>query len=202
MLRVYLLRHGETQYNAEGNRYCGLTDIDLTPRGINQAHLASSMLSTVKFDAVYSSPLTRARLTAEIASCKQVITDKRLIEVDFGKWEGKTREEFIAEDPISWTNWSADPFNSRAGGNGENGAGIVGRVDEFFCEMQKKHPQGNILVVAHNGINRLYLAHKLGMPLKNYRQLAQENSSITCFELDSYGILTLTKLNAIINVQP
>jgi alpha-ribazole phosphatase/probable phosphoglycerate mutase len=52
------------------------------------------------------------------------------------------------------------------------------------------------MVVAHNGINRLYLAHKLGMPLKNYRQLVQENSSITRFTLDQDGTLTLELLNS------
>ncbi len=197
MLKVYLLRHGETTYNADGNRYCGRTDIDLTEKGYAQANLANTLLKDVHFDGVYSSPLKRAKITAAIASGSEVVTDDRLIEVDFGIWEGKTRAEFIAENELLWTNWSADPQIANAGGTGENGADIVERVNDFFKEIQLKHPNGTILVVAHNGINRLYMAYKLGMPLKNYRQLAQENSSITLFELDENDEFTLKKLNAI-----
>ena len=53
------------------------------------------------------------------------------------------------------------------------------------------------MVVAHNGINRLYMASKLGMPLSYYRRIEQENSSITLFELDDENVLTLKKSNAI-----
>jgi broad specificity phosphatase PhoE len=197
MLNIYLLRHGETQYNADGNRYCGRTDISLTEKGLRQAQLVNSQLKGMSFDAVYSSPLERARLTAEIASgSTAVITDPRIIEVDFGAWEGKTKEEFIAEDGSLWENWMNDPAVSKAGGNGETASEVVGRVDAFYQEMIKKHPNGNILVVGHNGINRLYLAFKLGMPLKNYRQIVQENSSITLIELDEQGTLTLKLLNS------
>jgi broad specificity phosphatase PhoE len=98
MLSVYLLRHGETTYNADGNRYCGRTDASLTNKGIQQAEGVYQRLTGEKIDAVYSSPLSRAHLTAQIATgSKQVQTDERIIEVDFGNWEGKTKEEFTAE---------------------------------------------------------------------------------------------------------
>ena len=197
MLKVYLLRHGETTYNADGNRYCGRTDIELTEKGMGQANLANTLLKDMELDAVYASPLKRAQITAAIASGQEVVTDERLIEVDFGTWEGKTRAEFITANAPLWNDWSADPEIAKAGGTGESGKAVVERVDDFFKEVQQKHPNGTILVVAHNGVNRLYMAYKLGMPLKNYRQLAQENSSITLFELDEDGEFTLKKLNAI-----
>lgn len=197
MLKVYLLRHGETTYNADGNRYCGRTDIELTEKGMGQANLANTLLKDMELDAVYASPLKRAQITAAIASGQEVVTDERLIEVDFGTWEGKTRAEFIAANAPLWNDWSADPEIAKAGGTGESGKAVVERVDDFFKEVQQKHANGTILVVAHNGVNRLYMAYKLGMPLKNYRQLAQENSSITLFELDEDGEFTLKKLNAI-----
>jgi broad specificity phosphatase PhoE len=197
MLNVYLLRHGETQYNADGNRYCGRTDIDLTEKGKGQANLVNSQLKGMLFDAVYSSPLKRALYTAEIASgTKTVKTDDRLIEVDFGGWEGKTKEEFISDNAGLWDNWMNDPAISKAGGTGESAADVVARVDDFYQEMLRKHPSGNILVVGHNGINRLYLAYKLGMPLKHYRRIVQENSSITLFSLDENGELNLKLLNS------
>ncbi|WP_316812540.1 histidine phosphatase family protein [Pedobacter heparinus] len=197
MLNVYLLRHGETKYNADGNRYCGRTDIDLTEKGIAQANLVNSQLKGMSFDAVYSSPLKRAQYTAEIASgLKPVQTDERLIEVDFGGWEGKTKEEFIAENAGLWNSWMDDPAVAKAGGTGESAAEVVARVDDFYQEILRKHPSGNILVVGHNGLNRLYLAHKLGMPLKHYRRIVQENSSITLFSLDETGELNLKLLNS------
>lgn len=197
MLNVYLLRHGETQYNADGNRYCGRTDIDLTEKGKGQAKLVNNQLRNMSFDGIYSSPLKRALYTAEIASGgKQVNTDARLIEVDFGGWEGKTSAEFIKEDAGLWNSWMNDPAVAKAGGTGESAGDVVARVDGFYQEMLAKHSSGNILVVGHNGINRLYLAYKLGMPLKHYRRIVQENSSITLFSLDECGELNLKLLNS------
>lgn len=197
MLNVYLLRHGESVYNADGNRYCGRTDIGLTDKGIRQAELVFEQLKDITFDEVYASPLIRARLTAEIASGrKTVITDARLMETDFGKWEGKTKEVFITEDPGVWGKWEEDPAIAKAGETGENAAEVVKRADDFYQEILKKHPAGNILVVGHNGINRFYLTYKLGMPLKNYRKIIQENSSVTLFELDVAGEMGLKLLNS------
>jgi broad specificity phosphatase PhoE len=196
MLTIYMLRHGQTAWNADNNRYCGRTDIALTEKGISQAEEVHRQLEGIDFGGVYSSPLTRAYNTASIASGRDVLKDDRLIEVDFGNWETKTRQEFVAENESLWTNWINDPAVHRAGGTGETGAEVVARVDAFYSWLLKEHAEGNFMVVGHNGINRLYLAHKLGMPLKNYRQITQENSSITRFSLDIDGTLTLELLNS------
>ncbi|WP_018627891.1 histidine phosphatase family protein [Niabella aurantiaca] len=197
MLKVILLRHGETAYNADGNRYCGRTDIGLTEKGIAQAGKVFEALKEVAVNAVYASPLQRARETAAIASGNQaVITDERLIEADFGLWEGKTKAEFNAENPELWTQWMKDPEVARAGGTGETGGEIVKRVNGFFEELHRRHNGQLVMVVAHNGINRLYLAAKLGMPLSNYRRFDMENSALSYFELDDENVLTLKKLNA------
>jgi len=197
MLSVYLLRHGQTPYNADGNRYCGRTDIQLTEKGIQQALAVRQRMDGIGLDAVYSSPLFRARRTAELASgWSSVQTDARLTEIDFGTWEHRTREEFVAEDPLSWAAWSRDPENNRAGNTGETGREVVSRLDDFFSDMLARHFGQTILVVGHNGTNRLYMAHMLGMPLRHYRRLAQENSAITLFELDDRGEFTLKNLNA------
>lgn len=198
MLNVYLLRHGETQWNADGNRYCGRTDIPLTNNGISQAQIVRDQLQPMHFDAIYSSPLVRAKQTAEIASSrKDIIVDNRLIEIDFGEWESKPKEEFIPLDPMLWERWCKDPGTTQAGGTGEMASTVVNRVNAFYEFVLNKHTEGNILVVGHNGINRFYLAFKLGMPLKNYRQIVQENSAVTLFALDPLNSeLTLKLLNS------
>lgn len=197
MLNVYLLRHGQTSWNADGNRYCGRTDVALTDVGIAQAQQVRHQLRNVDLDAVYSSPLARAWHTARIAGGdREVVKDDRLIEVDFGEWEGLTREEFITKDPDSWHAWAENPEVARAGGTGETGRDIIIRVNDFFEEMRTRHAGGKILVVGHNGINRLYLAYKLGMKLRDYRRIVQENSAVTLFTLDENGELTLQLLNS------
>ena len=73
---------------------------------------------------------------------------------------------------------------------------MIKRVDSFFNEMLQQRKHSNLLVVGHNGINRLYLSWKLGMEVKYYRRIHQENSSITMFTLDAKGELTLKLLNS------
>ncbi|KAA2239315.1 histidine phosphatase family protein [Chitinophaga agrisoli] len=198
MLNVYLLRHGQTPYNADGTRYSGgYTDIPLTEKGIEQAHISREQLKHIQLDAVYSSPLIRAYRTAEIASNYQtVITDERLREANFGAWEGKRQEEFVPENEQLWADWNRDPGVTKAGGTGETALQIVARVNDFFESIRQKHNSGNILVAGHNGTNRFYLCHKLDMPLKHYRKIVQLNAAITMFTLDEEGGLTLQLLNS------
>lgn len=197
MLNVYLLRHGQTEWNADGNRYCGRTDLPLTPTGTKQAELVYEQLKKISFDAVYSSPLQRAYQTALIAGGgKEVTKDDRLIEADFGNWEGKIKEQFISENRDLWNNWMANPLIAKAGGSGETAQEVIDRVEDFFRSLIFKTNNGNVLVVAHNGVNRLYLSYKLSMNVKNYRKLTLENSTISMFQLDTDGELTLVYLNS------
>ncbi len=192
------MRHGETAYNADGNKYCGRTDIPLTEKGMAQANRMKALLKDYSFDQVFSSPLIRARTTAEIAAGNKdlVQTDDRLIEVDFGQWEGKSSEEFRTEDPDSWNNWLSDPAAFRAGNTGENASQVLERLNGFYQELMDKYDGQTILVVGHNGVNRLFMASQLEMPLRNYRKIVQENSALTLITLDKHSGFNLLKLNA------
>jgi len=198
MVTICLLRHGETAYNADGNKYCGRTDIELTEKGLAQANRMKELLKDYQFDAIFSSPLYRARLTAEIASGQtdKVQTDERLIEVDFGQWEGKRPEEFQREDPQSWDLWLSDPENNRAGKTGETATEVVDRLNSFYENLLEKYSGKMVLIVGHNGINRFFMSSKLGIPLKNYRRIVQENSSLTLVKLINKDEIQLLKLNA------
>lgn len=198
MITICLLRHGETAYNADGNKYCGRTDIPLTEKGIFQAERMNTLLEDFRFDQIFCSPLQRAKTTAEIASGtpEKVQVDERLIEVDFGQWEGKRSDDFIAEDPNSWYNWLSDPERFEAGRTGENAKQVIARLDSFYNELLDKYDDQTILVVGHNGVNRLFMAQQLGMPLKNYRKIVQENSALTLITLDKHKGFNLLKLNA------
>lgn len=198
MVTICLLRHGETAYNADGNKYCGRTDIELTEKGLAQANRMKELLKDYQFDAIISSPLYRARITAEIASGQpdKVQTDERLIEVDFGQWEGKRPEEFQREDPQSWDLWLSDPENNRAGKTGETAKEVVDRLNSFYGDLLEKYSGKTVLIVGHNGINRFFMSSKLGIPLKNYRRIVQENSALTLVKLINKDEIQLLKLNA------
>ena len=196
MLNIYLIRHGETAWNADNNRYCGRTDIPLTEKGLKQAEALRQQLRSITWDGVFSSPLQRAYTTAQITSGTTVVKDDRLIEADFGLWEQKTKEEFLAENAKLWHDWMRDPATNRAGGTGETGAEIVSRVDDFFQSLQQKYQSGNFLVAAHYGVNRLFLAFKLGMPLSNYRRFFMENATASMFTLEPDGAFVLRHLNS------
>lgn len=196
MLNVYLLRHGETPWNVDNNRYCGTTDIGLTEKGLAQAYEVKDRMKDIPVTAVYSSPLQRAHITANIIANREAVADGRLHEVNFGSWEGKTREEFDEHDRRAWEVWIHDPTHSRAGGSGETGQEVVERMTGFFEGLRQQHAEGNVLIVAHNGANRLFACNKLEMPLRNYQRLWWENASITLFTLDERGIIQFRKMNA------
>lgn len=198
MVTICLLRHGETGFNADGNRYCGRTDVCLTAKGVAQAQRMHGLLDGYHFDAIYSSPLQRARQTAGIASGRadDVRLDSRLIEVDFGEWEGLRPEEFQTKGAESWENWLADPERFPAGGTGETAMQVVSRLQSFYDGLIEQYQGKTVLVVGHNGVNRLFVASQLGMPLKNYRCLVQENSALTLFTLSQHQGFHLLKLNA------
>ncbi|WP_062234440.1 histidine phosphatase family protein [Fictibacillus sp. FJAT-27399] len=194
MAKIYLLRHGVTEWNAAGDRYCGLTDIDLSKQGGIQAECAAAYLKDIKFDAAYSSTLCRAYNTAQIIAKKHYLSvqkDDRIVEADFGLWEGKTRTEFEQEDPQSWEAWVIDPKSNPAGKTGETAEKIFSRMKSFFDEISKNHPDETVLVVAHSTVNRIYIAGALEMPFKHYRRLYQENTGINIFDLekDSFKLL-------------
>ncbi len=196
MLTIYLLRHGETRWNAEGNKYCGRTDLPLTEKGIDQAESVHRKLKGITFDACYSSPLKRSLHTARIVSGRSdVTTDSRLQEVDFGLWEGKPKEVFIPENKALWQSWITDPTNVQAGATGETAGQVVNRVDSFFQSLVADRQGQTILVTGHNGVNRLFLSYKLEMPLKNYQKFYLDNASVTIFTLDDKGAMILRSLN-------
>lgn len=115
---VILVRHGETLWNKE-LRYQGQQDSPLSPKGLQQAEVVGSFLQNRSIDAVYSSDLKRALLTAEsIAKHHQLtpIVDQRLREIAFGVWEGKTRTEVQEEYPEVWEARIRDVLTTRISG--------------------------------------------------------------------------------------
>lgn len=184
---IVLLRHGETAWSVSG-QHTGRTDIPLTAAGELQASQAGHRLSRAfgghfTPDMVYSSPLQRARTTAELAGFTEATILDGLAEWDYGRAEGRTREELAHANGDDWTLWRDGPESLRKdlGGDWEstlpsgemvhvhNGDGET--LDEAFERvggvLQTVEPlinQGStVLMVAHAHILRILTAHWLGL---------------------------------------
>lgn len=169
-LRVVLARHGESVWHAD-NRYAGVSDIELTQRGHDQADALAGWAATAGLDGVWSSPQRRARDTAEPAAKVNglpVEVDARLRELDFGVAEGLTRSEMSSRFPEDLDAFRVDPVTHHFPG-GEHPRGAAERYLDVLGELRQRHPEGKVLVVAHSTAIRLALCALLGMPLNRYR---------------------------------
>lgn len=169
-LHVVLARHGESIWHAD-NRYAGITDVDLTQHGRDQAEALAHWATTAGLDAVWSSPQRRAHASAEPAAKANGLpleVDPRLRELDFGVAEGLTRAEMTSRFPHDLAAFRGDPVKHHFPG-GEHPQVAADRYLEFLGELRGRHPDGRVLVVAHSTSIRLALCALLGVPLSRYR---------------------------------
>jgi len=163
-LRLFLLRHGETQWNRE-DRYQGCVDTRLSPEGLAQAEAASLALAERPLAAVYSSPLRRARETAEAIAAPHrlgVRIDAAFREICHGLWEGLTADEVRARFPGIYAEWRATP-ESVTMPNGESLKEVRQRVLEGLQRLRANHDGETVCLVAHGTPVRLLILEALGM---------------------------------------
>ncbi|MBF6471698.1 MULTISPECIES: bifunctional RNase H/acid phosphatase [Nocardia] len=148
--RLLLLRHGQTELSVQ-RRYSGRGNPPLTPLGREQAARAAKMLAAKGgITAVVSSPLGRARETAEAAAAAlgvPVEVHDGLIETDFGVWEGLTFAEAAQRDPDLHARWIGDP--AVAAPDGESFEEVTERVDAARRDLLERYPGANLVVVSH-----------------------------------------------------
>jgi broad specificity phosphatase PhoE len=148
--RLLLLRHGQTELSVQ-RRYSGHGDPELTPRGHAQAAGAAARLARVPdVAAVLTSPLRRARQTAgEVAGATgaPLVVRPRLIETDFGKWEGLTFSEARARDPQLHAEWLGS--EEVAPPEGESFAAVGRRVAAELAELLQEYPGATLVLVTH-----------------------------------------------------
>lgn len=166
---VVLARHGRTEWH-HGNRYTGSTDLPIDDVGRLQAEQLREWAEEFAPDALWSSPMLRARQTvtptAEALGLEPVL-DARLREVDFGTAEGRMLSEL---PPAVAKAFELDPVGWHFPG-GEDPAAAADRVHQAFNALASKHQGQKVLVVAHNTLIRLLVCRVLGLPLRDYRRL-------------------------------
>ena len=169
---IYVIRHGETEWNAL-NKVLGRTDIPLNSYGIRQAKEIAGMLRDLKIDVFLSSPLTRARQTADIISCEvnaEYRIDDRLTEQDFGAFEGVDR---FAEE---YQKAKREYFVRYPGG--ESYFDMAARVFPLIKEVEGK----NALLVTHGGICRIIRSYFEDMSNEEFVRFSQGNCEIREYE--------------------
>ncbi|GAA5120620.1 histidine phosphatase family protein [Pseudonocardia adelaidensis] len=148
--RLLLLRHGQTELSVQ-RRYSGHGDPELTPLGHAQAAGAAARLARVPdLAAVLTSPLRRARQTAEAvaaATGAPLVVRPRLIETDFGKWEGLTFPEARARDPQLHAEWLGSEEVAPPGG--ESFAAVGRRVAAELADVLPEYPGATVVLVTH-----------------------------------------------------
>ncbi|WP_425955383.1 histidine phosphatase family protein [Xylanimonas sp. McL0601] len=183
--QLVLLRHGETEWSASG-QHTGRSDIPLTAAGEEQARQAGRALAGYRFAAVYTSPLQRARRTAELAGFPDAVVDENLAEWDYGPVDGRTakeigtalgREFLIFADGVRVL--PPDPAHSD-GRPGElleevyaRALGVVARADETLSDG------GDVLVVAHGHLLRVLATAWLGVDARLGERLELGTAAIS-----------------------
>lgn len=184
--QIYLIRHGETQWNRE-RRLQGQLDSPLTEEGIQQAHALADKLSRIGFCAVYSSDLDRARRTTHIiiSRCDQmsVTYDSRIRERHFGKFQGLTWQEVSEKYPVEAAGeFAGDPMNQAPGGESKHQ--LLNRAMPFFNEIADRHAAGKVLVISHGGVLNVWTKFVLQLPLEIPRRFHLANAAVNIFEYD------------------
>ncbi len=181
LTRVCMVRHGETAWNAE-RRLQGQTDIPLNLTGREQAErLATALaLSGVRFDAIYSSDLDRARTTALPVAEQQALPlneTPELRERHFGLFQGLTYDEAAERHPEDFDRYHRrEPDFTPA--TGESLLTFQSRITRFMDDCAARHPGHTVLVVCHGGVLDIAYRHATGMALETRRDFTIPNAAL------------------------
>ena len=168
--RLYLVRHGATQLSAE-NRFAGAVGVDLSDEGREQVKRLARRLADDRISAIYTSPLSRTRETAELLAAPHRLALRArdgLREIGHGRWEGLTRAEVEERFCDEYAAWEEDPFTFAPEG-GESGLGVLSRALPVIREIVLAHPDETVLVVSHKATLRLLMSSLLGFDPRGYR---------------------------------
>jgi alpha-ribazole phosphatase len=182
MWMIYLLRHGEIDSEGE-KRFIGWTDLPLNENGLQQARGWHERLSGTVFESIYCSDLARAHRTAEIIgeNRRLPIRDTPMLrEINLGEFEMLPMAEVKTRFPDKWRERGENLFTYRPAG-GESFSDLCDRVSPAF-ETIADDAKGNVLVVAHAGVNRMILCRILGMPPENLFRIGQEYAGLNMLD--------------------
>ena len=197
-MRIILARHGETAWNAEG-RYQGQMDIPLSPIGQSQARSLGMRLADVHIDRAVSSPLSRARETAELALGEHRLSilkqDPGFSEIAHGTRERKLASEIRQIDPILLAAWRDSPGSVQM----PEGESLMQVLDRSWLALQRAADglgfDDTLLVMAHDAVNRVLLCQLLGLPMSHLWRFRQAPTTINLLQGSRVESLDVVRLN-------
>jgi len=185
---VYLLRHGDCRQDGI-KRYLGQSDLPLNTSGQAQALNWQRELAETPLQRIFCSDLSRSFETASIIAEKQncqVQPLARLREINLGSWDGLSMAEVRRRHPAEFHQRGAELVSYRTPG-GECFADVAARVVPLFEEIIHA-VSGQVLIVAHAGVNMVLLSHVLGLPLANLQRLQQDYGGLNIIDCGSWGV--------------
>lgn len=176
-LRLYLIRHGETEWSLSG-RHTGRTDLPLTARGEDEARELAQRLREIRFAHVLTSPLERARRTCELTGLGAAAAiDADLAEWDYGDYEGQ-RSVDIRKQRAGW-----NVFRDGCPG-GEMPAQVSGRADRLIAHLRAL--DGNVALFSHGQFGCVLAARWIGLPLLDAQHFALGTASLSILGFDPH----------------
>jgi probable phosphoglycerate mutase len=201
-VKLFLVRHGESQWNVEG-RYQGWLDPPLSELGLRQAQAVAQRLARVERPSrIVSSPQDRATNTAEAiaqACGASLVLDRRLMEISHGEWEGLLRSEVAQRWPDVLAQWKSDPQAVRFPG-GESLEDVRVRWQSFLTDLDVSDTP--LVAVTHDIIIRLACMQAQAAPMNAFFNLKVDNGGITELrwqdsELSSVGFNDVSHLEGL-----
>lgn len=175
-MKIYLIRHG--QCNSNVKYIYNYKNEDINQKGIEEAEKLRKKIKDIDYDIVISSPLLRAKHTAEIINIKnkKVILDERIREREHGSLEGMPIESIDKEDFYNY-------YSTIKYGTEESFSDMLKRVTSFLSDLKNKD-YNSVLIVAHSGISRAFYAYFNGIPKDGkFWDLGMKNTEIKEYEL-------------------
>lgn len=190
-MRVYLTRHGLTEWNVE-KRMHGHKNANLTDEGIEGAKKLGKRLGNIEFDCIYSSPLPRALDTAKyIRGDKdtEIVISDFLKEINFGKWEGMLEVDAEKDNPEEFYNLWNKPESFEPVEGGEKIEEVIERVKTWFFGILQGSQDENILIVTHGVVKRAFYTFLKNKKVENFWDDPHiSNTSLTVIDINGDSI--------------
>lgn len=183
MSLFYLVRHGETDWNRE-QVFRGRIDVALNRHGRRQAQAAAERLAEVAVAALYTSPLARARETADTIArgcALQCVTDEAFIDMNFGQWQGLALLEVKARFPEAYRIWQQSPEQAHIPA-AESLAAVKERAVAGLTKLAQRHQDAAVGIVSHRVVCKLVMAWALGLDESAFWRIRQDTGCINTFE--------------------
>jgi broad specificity phosphatase PhoE len=195
MTRIYLVRHGTTDWNKE-EIFRGRAECRLNETGKAEGKALAAYFEDVPIEGIYSSPLSRAmetaRPTAE-SKGREVIPDPAFTDLDFGTWQGLPLKEAEERYPDLYRLWREQP-GAVSFPQGENLAQVRNRTWDGLNRLAEENPKRTILIVTHRVVTKVLICAALRLDDSHFWQVKQDSTAINCLEY-SRGIFNIALIN-------